>query len=197
MEDRDLVTKEIAQEGAFDPQSPTSLINLVPPAIKEHLLRSQNFFLQDHSVETIRNNIKKTNEYEVVNNLRQSFWLEYNRALDSGRKMQMTRVWQGITFTSSEFYNLLKKDHFAAYIFSRPLRQEVAERDMLESATERMKEILSFSAIEKDNDGKERLNTFTAKIQIDLFKHLDERVQGGIIKQTATKINTLNITDNK
>lgn len=186
MEDRELT---VADEGAYDKSNPTSLINLIPPAIQEHLLRSKNFFLNDLSADSLRKNIKNTPEYKQVRYLRQSFWLEYSRAISGNRKMQMTRVWQGISESSGDFYNIMKKDHFAAYIFTKPMKQEVAERELLEIATEQMMEILSAPHLKKDGS----LDAFAAKVKLDLYRHLDERVQGGIIKQVATKIDQRNL----
>lgn len=182
----------IADEGAFDKANPTSLYNLVPPSVQEALERSKNKFLHDQSPESLRRNIRHTTEYETVRRVRQSFWLEYNRAIDAGRKMQMTRVWQGITLSSGEFYNYLKHEHFAAFILTRPVVQEVAERELLELAHYRMREILEVSPIDEDGN----LNPYAAKVQIELYKHIDERVQGGVVKKVSVQSEQKNLNVN-
>lgn len=197
---------ELTDEGAFDKSNPRSLINLLPSSIQESLERCQNQFLQDQSQESLRKNIAHMKEYGLVKSIRQSFWMEYNKALETGRRMRMTRVWEGITSCSGEFYQIMKKDHFAAFIFTRPMKQDVAERELLELATARMFNILEASPYRKKKNPETKewedtpeLDALTAKVQIDLFKHLDERVQGGIIKQVATKVEskTTNININQ
>lgn len=173
----------IPEEGAYDKENPQSLFNLVPPSIKEALLKCQNHFLHDLSAESLRKNIQHTKEYQMVRKLRQSFWLEYTRALDAGRKMNMTRIWQGITVHSGDFYKIMKQEHFAIFIFTKPIAQDVTERELFEMGNERMLEIMSVSPKYKSKEGHEMINAYVAKLQIDLWKHLDERVQGGIVKK--------------
>lgn len=186
LEERNLT---IVDDGAFDSENPQSLVNLLPESIKENFKQVQNHFLQDLSDESLRKNIRHTKEYKLVRKLRQSFWLEYNHAVEAGRKMQMTRIWQGITINSGEFYSVMKKEHFAAFIFTRPLAQNIADMELLEMGTKRMYDILRASPYRLDSEGKptKELNPSTAKVQIDLFKHIDERVRGGVIKKVQVQ----------
>ena len=131
-------------------------------------------------------------EFKQARAFRQSFWKEYNFAIDGHRKMQMIRVYQGISYSGNEFYELIDKPHFAAFIFDKPIKQDMAERELLEMATGNMYTILSASPLNKDGT----LNPFIAKVQIDLYKQLDERVQGGIIKQISQKTENKTVTTN-
>lgn len=132
-------------------------------------------------------------EYKDARAFRQSFWKEYTFAVDGGRKMQMTRVYQGVTPRGGhDFYEMIDKPHFAAFIFDKPIKQDMAERELLELATANMFTILSASPLNKDGT----LNPFIAKVQIDLYTRLDERVQGGIIKQISQKTENKTVTTN-
>ena len=176
----------IPENGAYDQSNPNSLYNLVPASIKESLLKCQNHFLHDLSTESVRKNIQHTKEYQLVRKLRQSLWLEYTRAIEAKRKMNMTRVWQGICRHSGDFYNIMKQEHFAIFIFTKPLSQDVAEREIFELATERMLEIVSANPYFRDRKTGEYtqdINTYLAKLQFEIFKHIDERIQGGVVKK--------------
>lgn len=174
---------EVADEGMYDKNDPKSLYNLLPPSMQEHLLRTRNSFLTDLSTESIRKNIKNTAEYNLVQKVRVSFWREYDDAQSTGRKMRMTRVWQGVCENSSHFFNLMKKDHFSAFVFTKPISKDVRERVLLNYAYEQIEDILLAQHYNKDGS----LNPHIAKIKVDIFKHMDERVHGGALKRVAVQ----------
>jgi hypothetical protein len=182
----------IAEEGAFDERNPQSLLNLLPTSIQEHLLKTKNHFLNDLSPESIRKNIQHTPEYKLARHVRAAFWKEYDNALAAGRKMQMTRIHQGVTANSGEFYNLFKKEHLAVFIFTKPIQKEVREASLLDLAYEQIEEILSASHIKKDGT----MDPFAAKVKVEIFKHLEERVNGGIVKHVAVRSEVKNTNIN-
>lgn len=183
---------QVAEEGAYDKKNPHSLYNLLPPTIQEHLLKSKNHFLNDFSPETIRKKIRYSEEYRLARKVRQSFWMEYDHAIDAGRKMQMTRIWQGICASSGEFYGLFKTDYIAVFIFTKPVAKDVTERSLLEMAYEEIEEILTAPNFRKDG----ALDAFAAKIKMDIWKHLDERVHGGVIKKVNVTSEQKNLNMN-
>lgn len=178
----------VAEEGAFDEKDPKALINLLPPSIRDCLEATKNFFLHDMSDESIRKNISHMQEFPLLKKLRQSFWIEYERVIDHGKnRMEMTRIWQGVTDSSGEFYKLMKRPEFAAYVFTRPIQNAVYDREVQSLGRERMLEILSVSPVYKKTmpDGSEVsvVDGKLAKVQFEIFKHADERVQGGTVKR--------------
>lgn len=182
----------IAEEGAFDKSNPQSLYNLLPPSIQDHLLNAQNSFLNDLSNESIRKNIQHTPEYKLARKVRSAFWMEYDNAVNAGRKMHMTRVWQGVTASSGEFYNLFKKEHLAVYIFTKPVAKDIQERSLLALAYEQIEDILTSDHLRKDGS----MDPFAAKVKIDIWKHLEERVNGGIVKKVSVQSEQKNINVN-
>lgn len=182
----------ISDEGAYDKENPKSLYNLLPPSHQEHLLRVKNSFLNDRSEYMKKKEIKHTLEYPLVRKLRQSFWAEYDDALKNKRKMMMTHVWQGLTVDAQEYFNLMKKDHFAAYMFTKPIQRETQERALLELAYEQIEQILMADHNTKDGV----INHYAAKLKVDVWKHLDERVNGGVIKQIAMRSEVKNTNTN-
>lgn len=183
---------EVADEGIYDQNNPKSLYNLLSPGMQEYLVRTKNSFLNDLSPETIRSNIKYTPEYKLVQKLRTAFWIEYDAAQSANRKMRMTRVWQGLTENSSQYYNLFKQDHFASWIFTKPISKAVREQTILHFAYEQIEDIMCASHYNKDGT----LNPYTAKIKVDIWKHLEERVNGGILKRVAVQSEQKNINVN-
>ena len=183
---------EVADEGMYDQNSPKSLYNLLPPSMQEHLLRTKNSFLSDLSTESIRKNIRYTPEYKLCQKVRTAFWIEYDAAVSGNRKMKMTRIWQGLCDSSGQFYALMREDHFAAWIFSKPTSKAVREQTLLQFAYEQIEDILCANHYNKDGS----LNPYTAKIKTDIWKHLEERVHGGILKRVAVQSEQKNINVN-
>lgn len=173
----------IADEGAYSKDNPRSLYNLLPKSMKDALLRTRNSFLNDLSPESQRKNIRHVPEYKIVRRIRQSFWKEYDNALARNRNMLMTNVWQGICMSSGQFYNLFKQEHLAVFIFTRPPAKEALERAILDEAYEQIEDILTCDHRNKDGS----INAFVAKLKVDIFKHFDDRVHGGVVKRVEVK----------
>jgi hypothetical protein len=191
----------VAEEGAYSKEDPRSLYNLLPPSMQAHLLAVKNSFLSEASWHTKKNEIDHMVEYPLVRKLRQSFWIEYANAQLNKRQMQMTRIWQGITNNSSDFYNIMKKEHFAAFIFTRPITKETQEKALLELAYEQIESILTAPHLNKgkNEQGEEvvlGLNAAAARVKLDIWKHLEERVNGGIVKQMAIRSEQKNLNVN-
>jgi hypothetical protein len=173
----------ISDEGAFDSSNPKSLYSLLSATYQEHLNRVKNSFLGDASEWERRREIKHLNEYPMIRKLRQSFWIEFDNALKANRKMAMVNVWGGITLNLSEFNSIISKDHYAAFIFTKPVAKESKERALLELAYEQIEEILGTSHLNKDGI----MNPASAKLKVEIWKHLDERVHGGVVKQVQVR----------
>jgi hypothetical protein len=183
---------EVVDEGAFSKENEKSLFNLLPPSMKEALQATKNCHLNTLSPESIRKNISHMDEYKTLRLLRHAFWKEYENALATDRAMRMTHIWQGITASSGQFYNMMKREEFALFIFIKPVKQEMEERYLLSLSMERMEDLLSAKCVEEitDKDGKKHrviTDAKGAKVQLELYKHLDERVQGGVVKQVNVK----------
>lgn len=182
----------------YDKENPRSLYNLLSPTIQDCLEGARNFFLHDLSDESIRKNISHMREYPLLQKLRQSFWLEHQRVQDNGRaKMEMTRVWQGICENSGHFYQIMKRPEFACYIFTQPVAMEVRNLSLAETAWTRMMEIMGVSAVEYDHTGKPtKVNEKLARVQLEVWKHADERLQGGALKRVTVSSEQKNLNMN-
>lgn len=189
----------VEKDGIYDRENPRSLINLLSPYMQENLEGARNFFLHDLSDESIRKNISHMREYPKLQKLRQSFWLEHQRVMDNGRaKMENTRVWQGICQNAGEFSELMKRPEFAAYVFTQPVAMEVRNLSLAETGWSRMMEIMSVSAVEYDQiTGKPtKVNDKLARVQLEIWKHSDERLQGGALKRVAVTAEQKNLNVN-
>lgn len=173
----------IAQEGAFDPNNPKSLFNLLSSTYQEHFTRVKNSFLGDTSEWVRIKEIKHLTEFPLIRKLRQSFWIEYDNAVKGDRKMNMVNVWPGICITLDGFHDIMEKDHYAAFIFTKPTAKDAKEKALLEFAYEQIEKILAASHLTKDG----LMNHGAAKLKIEVWKHLDERVHGGVVKQVRVQ----------
>jgi hypothetical protein len=196
-----VVPVEVTDDGAYDRSNPKALINLLPPTMQSALDGTRNFFAHDMSDESIRKNIAHMREYPMLQKLRQSFWLEHQRVMDTDRaRMEMTRVWQGITTNSGEFYGLMKRPEFAAFVFTQPVAIEVRNLALADTGFQRILEIMSVSAVEYDAHGKPtKVNDKLARVQLEIWKHADERLQGGVVKKVsiASEQKNLNVNVNQ
>jgi hypothetical protein len=167
--------------------------------MQDNLEGARNLFLHDLSDNSIRKNISHMREYPLLIKLRQSFWLEHQRVQDNGRaKMENTRIWQGITHDGKEFYQLMERPEFAAFVFTQPVAMEVRNLSLAETGWNRMMEIMSISAVENcPVTGKpNKVNDKLARVQLEIWKHSDERLQGGALKRVAVTAEQKNLNVN-
>lgn len=106
--------------------------------------------------------------------LRSSFWVEYQRCVESGEaKMNLANVYGGYCDVKY-FKKLIAKTSKFAYILSPTPPLELQLEDLIQLGTIQMRRILT--AIPVDNEGK--IDAKVAKAQIDVWKQAIQMKNG-------------------
>lgn len=164
-----------------------ALINIVPDKIKE-LLKSevvQEYLNMDYV--RLRKMLKPT---VTMNRLRSNFWKEYELAQSNKTIMNMGNVYKGIC-SRQNFYELLNRETKAAWILSPVADYYTALEESHSYGIDRLREILNMPLYKtkeiKTRTGKIRRESVPdvqmAKLMVDIFKILDERVKGTVAQK--------------
>jgi hypothetical protein len=153
-----------------------SLIRLVPDGIREKMLVIPEE-IRKLDERALREKMKPT---PTDNQLRLSFWLEYDSCQSlCAPKMKMGNVLRGIC-SEDYFYGTYTREPLRmAWLVLPPVHYTVKMTEALEFGVERMREILSFPLVDK----KGRINTSLAKLMITIVNQLEARVHGSVAQK--------------
>lgn len=161
----------------FDENNKNSVINRLTPTVAEALskLPRKYFEMTPEELE------KRTKPSAIINAIRLSFWLEYNRVLMEGpkEKINNTRVFSPFC-TEHYFYALLKKDIIMAWVMTPPLSYEVMMEETLDLAVKKLRQLVTDFDF-KDKSG--RVNPRSVDVFLKAFAVIDARVKGSVIQK--------------
>jgi hypothetical protein len=125
------------------------------------------------------------------NQLRISFWLEYDRVQrELASKMEMTAILRGV-ITEDYFYTTYSKDlKRIAWVLIPPKSYTVKLTEMLELGLERLRDILVMDPNEKG--GKK--NTKLMELQLKIAAMMDMRLNGAIAQKLQVEQKNTNLT---
>lgn len=186
------VTKEL-----FSADVPWGLYNVVPESMRNALALIDPRWMSWRE-ETLA---KKADLTERDENFRLAFWTEYNTSKDLQKPFSVHRAMAGVC--SPYYYKtvILKKPMVLAYIVYPPTDYMHFMKNMLYKGQQRMKEIMSASAIsevtETDKEGKEVkkqvVDMKLANLQLKTFALIDNRVKGAIVQRVKVEQKNLNV----
>jgi len=186
------ITKEL-----FSADVPWGLYNVVPDSFRNALALVDPRWMS-HKEETVTKHADPTDRDE---NFRLAFWTEYNTCKDLDKPFSIHRVMSGVCSPYYYKHTILKTPRLVAYIVYPPTDYMNFMKNMLYKGQQRMKEIMSVSAInevtETDKDGKETtkkvLDMKLANMQLKTFALLDNRVKGAIVQRVKVEQKNLNV----
>lgn len=186
------ITKEL-----FSADVPWGLYNVVPESMRSALPMIDPRWM-GYREETVA---KKANPSDRDENFRLAFWTEYNTAKDLNRPLSIQRVMAGVCSPYYYKYNILSKPRLLAYIVYPPTDYMSFMKNMLYKGQQRMKEIMSVSAITKETvigkNGKKKeksvIDIKLANMQLKTFALLDNRVKGAIVQRVKVEQKNLNV----
>lgn len=189
LEEKIDVVKEL-----FSADVPWGLYNVVPESIRKGLALIDPRWMSWRE-ETLA---RKADVTERDENLRLSFWTEYNVAKDMDKPFSINRAIAG---ACSPYYfktKILKTPMLLAYIVYPPTDYMTFMKGMLYKGQKRMQEIMSASAVEheRDKDGKiigSTVNMKLANLQLKTFALIDNRVKGAIVQRVKVEQKNLNV----
>jgi hypothetical protein len=161
----------------YDMDNPNSILQLVKhskPLAQAVLKADQILMLMDEG--TLR---QKLGPSAIDNRLRLAFWVEVDNALNAGASFVEQRVYAGIV--TKEVWNkkYLTNPKKMAWLLTPVGNYESSMMEALETGVSQLRKILSAPIF--DEQGK--LDTKAAKIVVDVFKLLDERVRGTVVQK--------------
>ncbi len=174
-----------------------ALINLVTPSLQARMMEASKakpelFGLDEHELwRVLRGSNSSPNPTD--NRLRLAFWVEYDRAQQSGEKMQMEYVWAGIC-TSEYFYRrYLNVPEKVAWLCTPPASYEVTLKESVNFGLKRMRDILDMDPEKEGFYGAARIKFL--ELQAKVFGMLDMRERGAFTQRSEVKTLNVHTTD--
>jgi len=162
----------------FDESNPRSLISIVPPSVKEAMLR-----VPRHYVNMLEGQLYvQAGKAPVHSVLRMNFWQEYDNAQAELRKMMLKNIVRRFCGFDT-FLVYLKQPYFVAYMLKPPLDYVALTTEALNFGLGRLREILELPLL----DAKGRPNAKVIESVIRATAFLDLRVRGGITQRHEVK----------
>ena len=123
------------------------------------------------------------------NRLRLAFWLEYERALEAGTKMNMQSVYAGITTGPTWTQKIIHSPTRMAWILTPPTDYIVKISEALEFGIDRLRDMLELDP--RSPSGK--LDVKLMELQAKITWMLEQRVKGAVVQRIEQKTMGLNI----
>jgi len=187
--EKDKVTREL-----FSADVPWGIYNIVPQSFRKALYMIDPRWMS-HREETVAKNADLTERDE---NFRLAFWTEYNTSKDLGKPFSIHRAMAGVCSPYYYHHTILKSPRKMAYIVYPPTDYMNFMKNMLYKGQQRMKEIMSASAVKevKDESGKvtgTEVDMKLANLQLKTFALIDNRVKGAIVQRVKVEQKNLNV----
>jgi hypothetical protein len=175
----------------LDENDPNSLHHKVPPLVWDRLKSVPEAYLS-LPVKELR---KQAQVGVTLEALRASFWVEYNMARETKKKMVIERMLAGIC-SKEYFYNyVLRNSIMSAWILTPPENYAKALEAILVRSTERLYEMVDLEFAHYDQGGNVKVDTKVMQIILAAHQHIENRVKGSVVHKLEKK--SLNINLNK
>lgn len=171
------------------------MINILPDIVVAAVKRiPRDLLLQDE--EKLKKHVQPSS---TLNYLRLNFWLEYNRAQEMQKIMDMRVVLRGVARQGYFYEVVLKNPAMTAWMVTPPADYALVQRDILYSGLEKLQKALKMDLVTtketviKMKNGKEtkrivRTPNIAAISEVrKIVEMLSDRVQGAVIQKFAVK----------
>lgn len=172
-----------------DVSHPRALINLVPEAMKNAILRVPSEYREQSEPELLTTLAQRKFKPDATDHrLRFMFWKEYERAVTNGGSMHMSYVYSGIC-SRDYFHVVLQRKERVAWLLCPPIDYVIAAEEALVFGIEQLRDILSLphTYTRRNPQTKEWEATIDAKaagVKVEIIKLLDQRVKGAVVQTT-------------
>lgn len=178
-------TMKVWATRVWDKDDSRSVLRLAPESIQRRMLEipEELRFVDEPA---LRKRIKPT---PTDNQLRISFWLEYDRVQrEMAKQMEMTSIIRGI-ISEDYFYNVyVKNPERLAWMLIPPKSYTVKLTDMLEVGLDQLRETLELPHIE---GGK--VNTKLLELKLKITAMMDLRLNGAIAQKVQIEQKNMNM----
>lgn len=178
----------LAAFSIFDENNPCSVINLVPPTMREAMRRcvKELTYITHASEAQIRLYAEPDERDE---RLRLAFWDEYNYATSVGAPIRINQVIKGVCSVETFYQFYLPNNKKLAWIITPPKFYSQGMKYILHLGLDRLTEIMQSKVV--DEDGK--LDVRSAALILKTFQLVDLRVKGAIMQKVQIDQRTLNM----
>lgn len=162
----------------YDKENPYSIIEMVPEWFVRRVEGCSKELLGMEEQE-LREKLKPT---QLQNKLRMAFWVEYDMACRTGRKMDIRRVYAGLC-SKENFVKTVCRSNTMAWILTPVSSYKTSLEEALETGIAQLRKMLE-APLYKD-DGT--LDTAAANVVIKVFTLVEQRVHGSIVQKSEVK----------
>lgn len=166
----------------LDTENPYSILNKVPPRIREAVLEVEDDLLlmdPEDLRQTVRPNAS-------LNSLRRSFWEEYDRACRGNRKMVITTVFNGIMKRENFYRTVLTNTKKMAWLLTPPLDHKVSQEELYESTAAALRQAVQLLTANLVNK-KGEVNVPAVKTLMQMHKDVEQRIYGAVTQKIEQK----------
>ena len=173
-----------------DLENPRSLINIVPPDVKNHIMALPEAYF-DFTEEDLDKAFP--NPTPVTQQLRRMFWIEYDRAIEQRTMMNMSNIYPGVC-SREGFNKCIKNKAQLLWIINPPTEYMASTEALLTQGLKRINEMLHFPLKTREGNFDHKLGELILKATLAL----DMRVKGGYLQRSMqmTKIESTNTNMN-
>jgi hypothetical protein len=173
-----------------------SLINILPTVVSNKLIegskgRPDLFGLDERTLfKTLRTEKKVPTPTD--NRLRLAFWMEYDRAQASNKRMEILPIVAGICMPHYFYNEYLQRPEKVAWLVCPPASYEVVMEEGLQFGIEQLRDILEQPHVSLNSKNQEVVNVKLAELKAKIVAMLDVRVKGAPlqrIQQTSMNVN--------
>lgn len=168
-----------------DRNNPYSLVSKMPSVIAERFLVIPNEILELSDSE-LKTKAKIDLELE---RLRVSFWTEFDRSDRTETPMNVNNIVSGVCAPTYFTKHILVNSFKLAYICRPPSNIAIAAEELLLFSMEQVREIMALP----HTDEKGRVDARLAKVKIDAFREIYNRVKGMVVQRVEQKNLNVNV----
>lgn len=163
------------------------MCNLVSPEIAKAILAIPEKYIDLTEEECEK---KFPDPPATTNMIRRMFWLEYDRAVETRMKMDMTRVYTGVC-SRQAFYKNLQSIDFIAWMVCPPQEYLVQTEELLAIGLKQIRQILMLPVV-----GQFGVDTKLAEVKLKAVMMLDMRLKGAYVQRSMQYNHNVNENHN-
>lgn len=178
------MTEMTPLQDPFSRTEPRALINIVPRAFADALLKSYEekpewFGVAERDLwKTLRSENMLPNQSD--NQLRMKFWMEYDMAQAEGRNVNMKAVVAGVCSEQYLHQAYLRSPAKMAWLMTPPANYLITVEEALDAGLKQLRSILDVDPVGPSG----KVDTKLAEIQLKVVAMLDARVKGAVVQKT-------------
>lgn len=175
----------------IDESDPRSLINMVSPRFKEAIrdLYKNHPDLTEQSEKDLYRIVQPSFQ---LDELRLSFWVEFNRAMDTGSTMMMKNAYSCV-MTGDLFHKMIRRPEVVAWIITVPRQHKISCEAKLNYLSNEIEEMVKTPWYKLDKKGNKLIDPKTANVFLKIYQLMENRVHGGAVQRLEQKTATISL----